>query len=92
MKQPYAVPVKLIFLAFSFALSSCSNKEEKEVELEKKTNIVFILADDLGYGDLGFLGQEYIETPNIDRLAKEGMFLPIIILELQFVRHPDRLF
>ena len=74
MKQPYAVPVKLIFLAFSFALSSCSNKEEKEVELEKKTNIVFILADDLGYGDLGFLGQEYIETPNIDRLAKEGMF------------------
>ncbi|RQP15244.1 MAG: arylsulfatase [Parapedobacter sp.] len=38
-----------------------------------KPNIVFILADDLGYGDLGCYGQEKIKTPNIDRLAKEGM-------------------
>lgn len=39
-----------------------------------KPNIIFILADDLGYGDLGFLGQQYIETPAIDRLAANGMF------------------
>jgi arylsulfatase A-like enzyme len=43
-------------------------------EIPPKPNIIFILADDLGYGDLGFLGQKYIETPNIDRLAREGMF------------------
>ncbi len=43
-------------------------------ESPSKPNIIFILADDLGYGDLGFLGQQYIETPNIDRLAKDGMF------------------
>lgn len=43
-------------------------------ETQSKPNIIFILADDLGYGDLGFLGQKYIETPNIDRLAQEGMF------------------
>jgi arylsulfatase A-like enzyme len=36
-------------------------------------NIVFLLADDLGYGDLGCYGQKRIATPNIDRLAKEGM-------------------
>ncbi len=36
-------------------------------------NIVFILADDLGWGELGCYGQEKIPTPNIDRLAREGM-------------------
>jgi arylsulfatase A-like enzyme len=36
-------------------------------------NIVLILADDLGYGDLGCYGQTEFETPNIDRLAREGM-------------------
>src|SRR5258705_13185206 len=39
----------------------------------KKPNIIFIMADDLGYGDLGCYGQTKIKTPNIDRLAAEGM-------------------
>ncbi|MFO0802530.1 MAG: arylsulfatase [Gemmataceae bacterium] len=39
----------------------------------KRPNIVFILADDLGYGDLGCYGQKRFATPNIDRLAAEGM-------------------
>ena len=38
-----------------------------------RPNIIFILADDLGYGDLGCYGQKEIATPNIDRLAKEGL-------------------
>ena len=38
-----------------------------------RPNIVYILADDLGYGDLGSYGQQDIATPNIDRLAAEGM-------------------
>ncbi|WP_420150715.1 arylsulfatase, partial [Spirosoma sp.] len=40
---------------------------------QKKPNIIFILADDLGYGDVGFNGQTKIKTPNIDRMAREGM-------------------
>ena len=36
-------------------------------------NIIFIMADDLGYGDLGSYGQRFIKTPNLDRLADEGM-------------------
>lgn len=44
-----------------------------EKSKEKKPNIVFILADDLGYGDLGCYGQEKFETPNIDKLAQNGL-------------------
>jgi arylsulfatase A-like enzyme len=40
---------------------------------QEKPNIIFIMADDLGYGDLGCYGQEKIQTPQIDQLAREGM-------------------
>ena len=47
--------------------SSCTTKSKKQ-----KMNVIYILADDLGYGDLGCYGQKIIKTPNIDRLAEEG--------------------
>ena len=40
---------------------------------ENRPNIIYFLADDLGYGELGAFGQEIIETPHIDKLAKSGM-------------------
>ena len=53
----------------SIAAVSCS-QSHKEKSLP---NIVFILADDLGYGDLSCYGQQKFSTPNIDRLARDGM-------------------
>ena len=40
---------------------------------QQQPNIVFVLCDDMGWGDLGCYGQHYIRTPNIDRLARQGM-------------------
>lgn len=39
----------------------------------RQPNVIFIMADDLGPGDLGCYGQKIIKTPNIDRMAAEGM-------------------
>lgn len=42
-------------------------------EVARKPNIVFVLADDLGYADIACYGSKYYETPNIDRMAQQGM-------------------
>jgi uncharacterized sulfatase len=54
------------------AMSSCGTAEQSG-ESRQRPNIVFIMADDLGFGDLGCYGQEKIRTPNIDRLAATGL-------------------
>ena len=40
---------------------------------DKQPNIIVIMCDDLGYNDVGCYGQRLIETPNIDRIAQQGM-------------------
>lgn len=61
------------FLAV-LVLYSCSGKKSEVQRKEvKRPNIVFILVDDLGYGDIGCFGQTKIQTPNIDKLASEGI-------------------
>ena len=62
------LPKLLALLAI--ALMGCSESVSRD---ESPPNIVYILADDLGYGELGSYGQTLIKTPNLDRLAQEGM-------------------
>lgn len=57
---------------FLFLIFILNCKHEKKMEVIRP-NIVYILADDLGYGELGAYGQKIIETPNLDALAKSGM-------------------
>ncbi len=54
-------------------IAGCLLLIASNLSAQPKPNIIFILADDLGYGDIGCYGQQKIKTPNIDRLAKEGI-------------------
>ncbi|MDR9410551.1 MAG: arylsulfatase [Balneolaceae bacterium] len=49
--------------------------EDEDETLSDRPNIILIVADDLGYGDLGSFGQKYIQTPRLDKMAEEGMRL-----------------
>ena len=61
--------VRRIVVSIAWLISLCGSLPAET------TNIVFILADDLGYGDVGCYGQDRIVTPNIDKLASEGVRL-----------------
>ena len=61
--------MKLIPLSFIVAARPGATPAAAQ---EKKPNIVFILADDFGYGDLKCYGHPYARTPNLDKLATEG--------------------
>lgn len=67
----YAVFLITIFFGGCKDFRTIDSSTSKD--LKSKPNIVFILADDLGYNHLGVYGQEKIKTPNIDRLASEGI-------------------
>ncbi|WP_430811662.1 MULTISPECIES: sulfatase [unclassified Carboxylicivirga] len=62
--------LKVALIGLSSLLIACSPKTDK---MQSQPNVLFILADDLGYRDLGFMGSDYYETPNLDQLAREGV-------------------
>ncbi|CAH8296266.1 Sulfatase, family S1_20 [Mariniflexile fucanivorans] len=80
------IPVNIFALLFAMLCLSCNssnlNPQDKDksimssienVNRVSKPNIIYILADDLGYGDLSSYGQQKFSTPNIDKLATQGM-------------------
>ncbi len=64
-----ATSVTLVFLAIASTLQVSS----AAAEVGKRPNIIFIMADDLGWKELGCYGQQKIRTPHIDQLATQGM-------------------
>lgn len=57
----------------ALAAVATSAMAQNEANNAKQPNIIYIMCDDMGYGDLGCYGQQLISTPNIDRLATQGM-------------------
>ena len=55
----------LILTLILLTLGACQNQKKPQEKTSKKPNIIYILADDLGYGDLSFTGQQKFKTPNI---------------------------
>ena len=62
--------IGLLIVPTSFA---CKKQASEKTNNQQKPNIVFILADDLGYGDLSCFGQQHFQTPNLDKMAAGGM-------------------
>ncbi len=60
-------------LAVTTTCTETSTLQTQPAVTRERPNIIYILADDLGYGDLSIHGQQHFETPNLDRLASEGI-------------------
>ncbi len=73
---PLKIPFKLGFALSRFIVAVCCLILALQVQAAdppSKPNLIWIMADDLGYGDLGCYGQKTITTPNLDRMASEGL-------------------
>lgn len=62
----------LFIVAGILGLVSCRPSQHEGTNVDKP-NVLFILVDDYGYTDCGIMGSKYYETPNVDRIAREGM-------------------
>ena len=70
MNIVFKVGLMLVFFA---GISSCTSSVKSNSDEDGRPNIVLINIDDMGWRDVGFMGSEYYETPNIDALAADGM-------------------
>ena len=62
----------LIVLILCLGLSSCNTRSRKSSDATQRPNIIVVLVDDMRWDEYGAAGHNYIQTPNIDRLAREG--------------------
>jgi arylsulfatase A-like enzyme len=73
MKSLHPALPAMAAAALVTATTSCGHQNKVTSNNKQQPNIIYILADDLGYGDLSCYGQKLFQTPHLDRLAREGM-------------------
>ena len=71
IKHPPFLLILVIVLVHEFISLSCTARSPEKT----RPNIIFIMVDDLGYGDIGVNGNTVISTPNLDQMADEGINL-----------------
>ncbi len=78
MRKAFSLACKLLYFTrkafyFTCKVFLCLIVAGSVVAAQDRPNLIWIMADDLGYGDLGCYGQQVIATPNLDRMAREGI-------------------
>ena len=71
-------PLGFVLLTFLFFHCSEIKKEQNLIFGEDKPNVILILADDLGYGDLSCFGGKHVSTPRIDQMAGYDKTIPFL--------------
>lgn len=72
MNKHFKIKILILSIISFFIIAQFFDSSKNKIS-QKRPNIILLLADDLGYGELGSYGQEIIKTPELDRLARMGM-------------------
>ncbi len=79
VQRLFTITGSLIFMSLTVSLGVAQQKKSSTLSTATRTNtvakpnVVFVFVDDMGYKDAGYMGSDYYETPNVDKLAREGM-------------------
>jgi arylsulfatase A-like enzyme len=65
--------IKVVTAIVLLSTLSCADKPQQQSADDRSPNVIFIMVDDMGYGDLSLFGQQAFKTPHIDNMASEGM-------------------
>ena len=75
-------PLKVLFLSLFVLLLGCNKNQKKILSNISKPNILIIYLDDLGYGDVSAYNKGKLNTPNIDKLANNGLKFTLSLIHI----------